>query len=440
MANNIGIIIEREYLERVKKKSFIFTTLLMPVVMLLFSLMPALIMFFAGTDQTSVLVIDDTGANIASRLNSDEEVTFVVDPSISRDSAMTSTDFSGVLVLPTNLLTAKSPSIKYFSNGPLSIGSESAIRSAVNNVVMQYRLEAHDIPGIEKIIEDSKVDVACAVVRLDKDDDGETTSSIVSYMAGLGLCFLLYMFVLLYGQMVMNSIIEEKTNRVLEVVVSSIKPTQLMMGKILGVGLVALTQILLWGIVLVIISAFVVPAVIPADIMADAAAVSAGAPSTSGTDPDVLNMVAAFTSMSSIGNLIVMIAIVTAYLILGFLLYASIFAAIGSAVDNLQDASQLSTWAVLPIGLGLIIALYAATSPVSQLAFWASLFPLTSPMVMVTRITFGIPSWEIWVSLFLLLLGFFFVVWLAGKIYRVGIFMYGKKPTVKDLIKWARYK
>ncbi|MDE6556157.1 MAG: ABC transporter permease [Duncaniella sp.] len=448
MANNIGIIIEREYLERVKKKSFIITTLLLPVVMILFSMMPALIIMFAGTEKTTVLVFDETPEAIGNKLTDmsdlenpiSDDITFIAADGITRDSAMRRDDVSGILIIPANAAQVKNPTVKYYSNGPIGMTTETTIRGALARAIRTERLLAHDIPGLEEIVKDAQVDVYLSGSRLDKEEEGEATSSMVSYLLGLGLSFMLYMFVILYGQMVMNSIIEEKNNRVLEVVVSSIKPAQLMMGKILGVGLVALTQILIWGIVIILISTYILPAVIPADIMADAQTVAAGGQATSDVDPDFLNMVGSLTSFVSLGNIISTILIVAAYLLFGFLMYASMFAAIGSSVDNIQDASNLSTWAVAPIGIGILFALYAATTPMSELAFWTSLFPLTSPMVMVARIPYGIPSWEIWLSLLLLVAGFFFMVWVAGKIYRVGIFMYGKKPTVKDLIKWMKYK
>lgn len=440
MANNIGIIIEREYMQRVRKKSFIFTTLLLPVVMLLFSLLPALIMIFAGSDETNVLVVDETPQCISAQLKGSDDLHFIPSEGISRDSAMRRQDVSGVLIIPANATTSKSPQIRYYSNGPVSIVTEGEMRGRLNDILSAERLNNYDIPGLQQIIDDSKVDIAFSAVRLDKDEPEEATSSMVSYMLGLGLSFILYMFVLIYGQMVMNSIIEEKSNRVLEVVVSSIRPTQLMLGKILGVAAVALTQIVIWCVVAVVISSVVIPAVIPADIMADAQALKAGAPTTTGTDADLLNMLSVVTSAGAIGSMIVNMLIITAYLLLGFLLYASIFAAIGSAVDNLQDASNLSSWAVMPIVLGIMFALLAASNPTGTVSFWTSIIPLTSPMVMVARIPFGIPSWEIWLSLVLLVAGFLGIAWVAGKIYRVGIFMYGKKPSVKDLVKWMRYK
>ena len=248
---------------------------------------------------------------------------------------------------------------------------------------------------------------------------------MVSFFIGLIMTFILYMFLIMYGQMVMTSIIEEKTNRVLELVVSSVRPMDLMLGKIFGIALVAVVQIVIWGVLLCAMSLFVMPAVMPTDAAA------------AGADPELM---AAVQHYSSVGFILSLFGYILVFLIGGFLFYASIFAAIGSAVDNVQDASQLTSFAVIPIVIGLLVGMAAGNDPNSQLALWGSMIPLTSPMVMLMRIPFGIPAWQIWVSVAVLYVSFVFMVWVAAKIYRVGIFMYGKKPNIKDLIRWARYK
>ena len=205
----------------------------------------------------------------------------------------------------------------------------------------------------------------------------------------------------------------------LEVVVTSVKPAQLMLGKIVGVALVAVTQMVLWGVLLAVMSGYVLPALLPSDVMADVTAVQAGNLDAVGNQ-DSVEMMQALASLTQVGDLISLIVLMTVFLILGFLLYSSIFAAVGSSVDNIQDASQLSSFAVFPIIFGLIFAMVAAADPSGPVAFWASLFPLTAPMVMVARIPFGIPAWEIILSLALLVISFIAFVWMAGKIYRIG--------------------
>lgn len=233
---------------------------------------------------------------------------------------------------------------------------------------------------------------------------------------------MLYMFLIIYGQMVMNSIIEEKNNRVLEIIVSSVRPQTLMLGKILGVGLVAVTQILIWGILIVSFSKWLMPVL------------------SSGISTDDVDLMAAIGQFSNPTYVMTMFLYILLFLIGGYLFYSSIFAAIGSAVDNVQDASQLTTVAMIPIIIGMVFSMTVANDPNSSLAFWLSIIPFTSPMVMMARIPFGIPVWETILSLVLLAVSLFVMIWLAAKIYRVGIFMYGKKPSFSDLIKWVRYK
>ena len=435
--SKIGIVIEREYLERVKKKSFIITTILMPILMLALMMAPAAIMLFVDSSESKVLVVDNSKM-IAQKLKDREDVKFELAHDITLDSALNREDVSSVLVIPANVINAQRSTLKLYSNGPSSITTESAITDQVNSIIETERLKKYNIENLDTILSEVSSNVALSTVRNDKEDE-EAMSSGFSYAIGIGMAFILYMFLLIYGQMVMTSIIEEKGHRVLEVVVSSVKPAQLMMGKIIGVALVAVTQMVLWGILLSLMSAFVLPAVMPADAMADIAAVQSGNIDAV-SDPSSLSMIQGVAMLGEVGRIISLVGLMTLFLIGGFLIYSSIFAAIGSAVDNIQDASQLTSVAVFPIIFGIIFAMVAASDPTGSVAFWMSMFPLTSPMVMVARIPFGIPAWEIILSLALLIAGFIFMVWLAGKIYRVGIFMYGKKPTIKEVIRWTRYK
>ncbi|MDE6178688.1 MAG: ABC transporter permease [Duncaniella sp.] len=425
--SKIGIIIEREYLERVKKKSFIFTTLLMPLLMVGLMTLPAIIMAYAGTSETSVLVVDNSGG-IAGHLEDDNDVRFsIAAPGVSVDSALRVEDTDMVLIIPENIVSSPKSTLKVFSNGPSSVSVEATIRSQVNDIVEEQRLAQYNIGNLAEIIEAVKSDVAINTIRQDKGGE-ETLSTDASFGIGIGMSFVLYMFLILYGQMVMNSIIEEKNNRVLEVVVTSVKPTNIMLGKITGVALVALTQILIWGVLVLAMSAYVLPAIMP-----QSAAIEGMASQES-------TMMAAMQSLTDVGQIASLVGLMTLYLMLGFLVYAAIFAAVGSSVDNVQDATQLTSFALYPIIFGLIFAMVAAANPSGSLAFWSSLFPLTSPMVMVARVPFGIAWWEILASVLLLVATFFGLAWMAGKIYRVGIFMYGKKPSVKEVIKWISYK
>lgn len=437
MTSKIGLVIRREYMERVSKKSFIITTILMPIVMVALMLAPALIMMMSTTDTKTIAVIDDSGA-IAQYLEGNEEVHFIT-PDQPRDSVMADDSLFGVLVIERGILTGNSAA-KLYTNAAGSISIESNIKSQIENIIETEKLKAYNIENLDQILDDVRTPITLQTFRNEQDkDESSSSSSAISYAIGVAMTFLLYMFLLLYGQMVMTSIIEEKNNRVLEIVVSSVRPQQLMMGKIIGIGLVAVTQILIWVILMTVISSIVLPALVPADMMSQASAFNAGTidASTLNADPDLLHAISIF---GNVGYILEIFGYLLLFLIGGFLFYSSIYAAIGSAVDNIQDAGQLQSVVVFPIIIGLIFAMTAATDPNSTMALVLSLVPFTSPMVMMVRIPFGIPSWEIITSLVLLYISFIFMVWIAAKIYRVGIFMYGKKPTVRELIRWASYK
>lgn len=425
-----GIIIGREYAERVKKKSFIITTFLMPLFIVALMAIPTLIILMGGTETRRVTVVDPDGI-IAPQLENSASVEFVT-ATESADTAEGSD--ATILIIPTGLIQNDRP-LELIAGEAASMMLENEISSQVEKIVEAERMKSYDI-DVKSILKSVESNLTVNTTRTDRDTN---TSSTVSYILGFILTFLLYMILLLYGQMVMTSIIEEKNNRVLEIVVSSVKPTGLMLGKILGIALVAVTQVIIWAILIVVFSSLLLPAILPADVAADIATINAGntAALQSTVDGDLLAALAIFADPWYI---ITLFTILLLFLIGGFLLYAAIFAAIGSAVDNIQDASQLQTVASLPIIFGIVFGMMAATDPVSSLSVWTSMIPLTSPMVMMARIPYGIPGWQIALSLVLLYLSFIAMVWVAAKIYRVGIFMYGKKPTVKDLIRWARYK
>lgn len=438
MNNNLGIIVRREFMERVGKKSFIVTTLLMPVLMLLMMAFPALIAIFSTPSHKTIAVSDLSGVVMPVLENSGEEHITFVPVSAPADSAIRNTDYYGVLSIPADIVERPSSALLFLHESG-SVETEGTIRNLIKDAVRDQRMQAYDIDNLQQILDETNVEVNLQTIRVDETGVEEATSSSLSFGIGMFMTFLLYMFLLMYGQLVMTSIIEEKNNRVLELVVSSVKPIHLMLGKIFGVGLVAVVQIVIWGVLLCLMSAFLLPALIPAGVGEQVAMFNAGnLPAGADTlDPGLLNAISLFSSVDYIARLFGFILI---FLIGGFLFYASIFAAIGSAVDNIQDASQLTSFAVIPIIIGLVIGMTAGTDPNSTLAFWASIIPFTSPMVMLMRVPFSIPSWEVWGSIAVLYLSFLAMVWLAAKIYRIGIFMYGKKPSLRDLARWARYK
>lgn len=439
MSSNIGIIIAREFNERVGKKSFVITTLLMPVLMLLLMAAPAAIMMLSTPDDTEIAVVDQSGIMMPELAARAADLDFVTLTATDQplDSVIADDRYDAVIFIGQDIVDNPSNAALYNRDAG-SMEVEMLASNAIKKVVEDERLKAYSIENLSKILDEVNVDVHLSTLRIDESGNQESFSSGVSYGMGMVMTFVLYMFLLLYGQMVMTSIIEEKNNRVLELVVSSVKPMQLMMGKIIGVGLVAVVQVVIWGVLLCLMSAFLLPAILPADLSAQVAMASAGDMDLSSSfDPDMINALATFTS---VGYIATMMGYMLMFLVGGFLFYASIFAAIGSAVDNIQDASQLQTFAVLPIILALVFSLAVVSDPNGTMSVWMSMIPFTSPMVMLARIPFGIPAWQIWVSAAILFASFVAMAWIAGKIYRIGIFMYGKKPSIADLVRWARYK
>ena len=419
MNSQLSTIITREYLERVKRKSFIISTILMPVFMVLLMALPALIAIFSTPEEKEIAVVDESGV-IAKTLQNGDETKFVVTQATLADLT-DNEDYYGVLVIGKDIVDNPS-AVTLYTHSASSMQLENAIARQIKETVESIRLRRYNIENLSEILAAVNADVKLQTFRIDSDETSETSSTL-SYFIGIIMSFMLYMFILLYGQMVMTSIIEEKNNRVLEIVVSSVKPSYLMLGKIIGIGLVAITQILLWAIIIMSFTFWVMPSLV--------AGIAGGA------DPE---MMAALGLLGDGSYMLTLFVYLILFLVGGYLFYSSIYAAIGSAVDNIQDASQLQTFAVLPIIIGMVLAPSVVGDPMSSFATWVSIIPFTSPMVMMARIPFDIPVWQIITSLVLLYATFLFMIWLSAKIYRVGIFMYGKKPTIGELIRWARYK
>lgn len=435
--NKISIIIAREFNERVKKKSFIITTILMPLLMLGLMVAPSLMMLFAKGDQKTLLVIDESGV-VAPKLESNDEVVFTPYTG-SIDQARAQEDVFGVLWIGSDVVATPSQ-VRLYTNSSSSMTLEESIASQIEDVVEAERLGMYNIEGLKDIMDNLQASVSMTTYRNDLSQEGEeeeATSSVVAYLLGLVLGMMLYMFLIIYGSMVMTSVIEEKGSRVLDVLVSSVSPFQLMMGKILGVASVAVTQIAIWGVLICGLGATVLPALMPDDVMQAVEAVEAGQMTALEADIDA-DMLSALSMATDVSGLVMMFVWLLLFLVGGFLFYSAMFAAVGSSVDSIQDANQLQTPITMPIILALILAMSVFNDPNSSLAFWGSVIPFTSPIVMMARIPFGIPTWQIIVALVLLYASVVGMAWVAGKIYRVGIFMHGKKPSYKELWQWIR--
>lgn len=438
MESKIGIIVAREFNERVRKKSFIITTILAPLFMVAVMILPTVFMLFSSTDKKVVDVVDESGI-IAPKLKSNDEIEFQIDNGTLAE-ARRRDDVFGVLYINSDVV--KNPNgVKLYTNDALPLMLESEITNTVREVVRDHRLQSYDIENIDKIIADADVEMTLQTFKndIENEEDEQSSSAMLSYMLGLFLSLALYMLMLIYGQLVMNSIVEEKGNRVLEVMVGSVKPFQLMFGKILGVGAVAVVQLFIWALIVSIISGVLMPLIIPDDMMAEVTAMQTGSFDASASNFDV-DMLQAVSLFSNVWYIVRLFGYMMLYLIGGYFFYSAIYAAVGSAVENIQDAAQLSNIATMPIVFGIIFEMACVQDPNGSLAFWGSMVPFISPMVMVVRLPFDVPDWQVILSLGILFASCIAMVWLAAKIYRVGIFMYGKKPSLKELAKWASYK
>ena len=436
--NKIGIIIAREFNERVRKKSFIITTLLMPLLMIGLMAAPTLMMLFAKGEQKELLVIDESQI-VAPQLESNDDVIFTPTTQTLEQARQDQSVF-GVLWIGEDIVEKPSQA-QLYTNSSSSLSLEENIASRIEDVIEHERLSRYNIDNLEQIMRDVEASVTLTTFRNDQTSESgqaeEATSSFIAYMLGLVLGMMLYMFLIIYGSMVMTSVIEEKGSRILDVLVSSVSPFQLMMGKILGVASVAVTQVAIWGVLVCGIGAAVLPSLMPEDVMQTVEAVQAGSITSTeaGLDADMLS---ALSFATNTGKLVMMFVYLLLFLLGGFLFYSAMFAAVGSAVDSVQDANQLQTPITVPIILALILAMSVTNDPNSAIAFWGSIIPFTSPVVMMARIPFDIPEWQIWLSLALLFVSVVGMAWVAGKVYRVGIFMHGKKPSFKELISWVK--
>ena len=441
MKNKIGIIIGREFNERVRKKSFIITTLITPILMLGLMLAPMLIAQYSTGEQKQIAIVDDSKA-IAQHLQSSEEIKFVpldIPIEVARKQF---DEIFAILHIGPDIMENPSD-VRLYTNSAASITLEQNIASQLKMVIEGLKLQEHNIANLPTILESIKTDIDLQTFSNESGSsfNGEkSNSSVVATVIAYILSFILYMFILLYGVMVMQSVIEEKNSRVLEVMVSSVRPMEMMMGKILGVASVALLQIAIWVVLILGVGYFTLPHIVPEEMSMAVAMLQQGAsPEAIQTNAD-MGLLQAIATLTDVGYLMKIVLSLLVFMIGGFLLYAALFAAIGSAVDTPQDAQQLQTPVTIPIILSLIIMMSVINDPTSDIAFWFSMIPLTSPIVMMARIPYEIPTWEILLSAGLLIATFIIAVWFAGKIYRVGILIHGNKPTLKELWRWIKFK
>ena len=466
--HKLGIVIQREYLNKVKKKSFLLITFLTPLLFAGIAILPSLIMYGTKEQAKQVGVVDRSGI-VLPYLESGEVLAYKdLGAGADVDAIKGDLGAAGIDILLTISpldSVSKSVTADTYSVKPLGMDSSSSIESRINDAVEAYRIDSYGIENLEEIMHSVHSNVHVHSYTISESGEEKISESGVYMAISMILGMALYMFIALFSGMVMSSVIEEKSSRVVEVLVSSVKATELMFGKIIGVALVALTQFLLW-IVLTVLLLAVAGGIIGKDKimgmmqdesttemmqqMATAEGIHPGDLSLGETLPAAADSTAVAAGepssmsviMSTLGNIDLgqIILAFLVYFIFGYLLYASLFAAIGSAGENEGDTTQLQIPVTIPLMLGFFIALYAFKAPDSSLVFWGSMIPFTSPIVMLARIPFGVPGWELALSMVLLVVTFAQCAWASAKIYKVGILMYGKKSTFKDLWKWMKQK
>lgn len=435
----LKLIIAREYMSMIGRKSFIVMTILLPVLMILIIALPLLIGYLndAGSDVEQVAVIDETGRYAAAIENNDlysfvpMRADSVGDPRAFYDK--TSGSLAAVVVIPRDV--DSTAQVTVFSDKTVNVSLKSHIARALSDTITQAHIAAYGVPNLQRMIDEANVDIDVKSVKWGEDGSETESSTEIAMVIGMVLAFLTYMFVLMYGAMIMNGVIEEKTNRIVEVIVSSCKPFQLMMGKIIGVALVGLTQMAIWAVVMAGITA-ITGSVLGVGALVDpgTAMAQANMPADATVDMDLVNVWNAVMSV----NYGQILSCFVLYFIGGYLLYASLFAGFGSAVDQANDASQFTT----PIILIMIVALYAGMAcmenPSGPMAVWCSIIPFTSPIVMMVRLPYDVPFWQLALSIVLLYATAAGMIWIASRIYRTGILLYGKKTSFKEIVRWLK--
>ena len=449
---NLKTILAREYMIRVKKKSFLLTTFLVPVFFAAMCILPSVIMIMAKDKGKEIAVVDQSGIVMPYLIDS-KTITYKDCSDVTVDDKNAFVDATGVdalvMISPIDSVN-KTLSVASYSLKPLSIDLTEEIRSKVDDAVEDYRIAQYDIADLKAIMADIRVDVPMSTYVFDDSGQEKESSFEVPMIISMVLSMIIYLFVMMFSGMVMQSVIEEKSSRVVEVLVSSVKATELMFGKIIGVACVALTQFFLWIVLtLVLIGGF--SAFVGFDsIMGDPAQAEQMMEMTSQMGGvDVAQMTASMSQDEGLATILntlkdfnwgQMLFAFLMYFVLGYLLYASFFAAIGSAVENEADTQQLQMPLTVPLMLAFFVALYAFKAPDSAVVWWGSMIPFTSPIVMLARIPFGVPVWELALSIVLLVATFVACGWASAKIYKIGILMFGKKTTFQDLWKWLKQK
>jgi ABC-2 type transport system permease protein len=447
--NKAILVLKREYLTRVKKKSFILTTLLMPVFMAAIFAIP----FYLGMNedkQERTVAVYDESSMFLDQLKGNQHTRLIFIPENEYQQIkkkLTETNYYAVLYIPENILTSNRAQLFSEKQVPFDISNmlENRLERIIERDKRNKVIEETGVPDLEKKLAATNTNIKLSTLKIQEEGKAKESSSILVGGMGYIMGFMIYMFMFMYGMMVMRGVMEEKSSRVVEVIISSVKPVQLMFGKIIGIALVGLTQIAIW-----ILFGFLI--LTGMSLFLGGGGVEQIQQAQNLMSPEVagsVTQVAGNTSagkyqemMEMAGNLPIATILFSFvfYFIGGYMLYSSLLAAVGSAVDNDEDSQQLVFPIILPLILSIMLLFPIAKNPEGPLAFWTSMIPFTSPIIMLARIPYGIAWWELLLSMFILIITIAGAIWMAAKIYRTGILMYGKKVTIKEIVKWIRYK
>lgn len=438
----ISIILAREFMVRVRKKSFIVATLLTPIMMVLLIAIPSVMMTMnEGGGPKTVMVIDPSEVSKDVLKDTDRFHYRWAPPTATLESFKAQFEDLGLyaVCVVTPLEAERSFDVKLYSYKQVNMDFQVSIGNRFEEAAEREKLKAYGITDLDKIMEEINTNIEVKTMVWDEVGEEKEKLSFIPMIASYLLSFLIYIFIFMYGSMIIRSVIEEKTTRVVEVMISSVKPVELMLGKIFGVALVAILQFVIWIVLGAILGGVAIGLLgVDPSSMAQGASIGAGGADLSQaamtTEAEVL-----IQNITGLPIFTILISFLV-FFALGYLLYASMFAAIGSVSDTETETQQFQLPVTLPLILGLFVMMHTFQYPESQISFWFSMIPFTSPMVMLARVPFGVPTWELCLSIFLLLLTFFAIVRFSAKIYRVGILMYGKKVTWKEIWKWSRYK
>ncbi|MFA9371195.1 MAG: ABC transporter permease [Labilibaculum antarcticum] len=443
--NKIFIIIKREYLSRVKKRSFLILTFLTPVLFAGIYAFMVWMMLKDDTEKRTIAVINQS--QLVEPVKSADFTTFKYLNDTSFEDAkseMEEMDYYAILVIPENILESKMAELFSYKQVTIEVKTEasSQIRDHIEKIKRSKIIAQAGMPDLEEKLTATKTPISMKTIKFGEDGEVRQSSTEIAMGIGFVASFIIYMFILLYGLQVMRGVMEEKSNRIVEVIISSVKPFQLMMGKIVGVAMVGLTQFIMWiilsGVIITVGSALILPG-IDMDSLQQAKTLSELPQGATSLDANQFKMAQEILGTFDLGYIAGILGAFVFFFLGGYLLYSALFAAVGSAVDNETETQQFMIPITIPLVFALYIGFAVARNPESSLAFWGSMIPFTSPIVMLVRIPFGVPIWELLLSMTILIGTFLLITWVAAKIYRTGILMYGKKVSYKEIWKWLRY-